>query len=335
MYQLTHEPRYLRLSIRAGLAKDPNFHWCIGPECENGQIHDGSGGDIFSCAACGYRSCSKCERPWHQDETCDQYTARLNAVDGNEAASAAFISSNTKECPSCKSRIQKDGGCDHMTCRKCRNQFCWLCSADYKDIHRQGNTAHATSCQYHSGNIPDPHGVPLGGLGGRGLGGRRLVVHEQPAWAGWQAPLALPGQPVAMPPQQPPPAFGLGIPQYQAPPAMFMPQQIPQQPVQQLGFQDPNVNQWLAGINPNATFAFQPQGAHNPGQAHVRQHAINARIQRARDDVTQAHQARFEALRQAQQAREAQAQAQLARLQRQQQMLREQVQERIHGRRLG
>lgn len=110
-------PRYLRLSIRAGLAEDPNFHWCIGPQCESGQIHDPSGGDIFSCAACGYRSCSKCERPWHHEETCAQYTTRLDAVDGNEAASAAFIASNTKECPSCTSKIQKDGGCDHMTCK--------------------------------------------------------------------------------------------------------------------------------------------------------------------------------------------------------------------------
>lgn len=102
--------RFEHLSMRAALAKDPNFHWCIGPECENGQIHDGSGGNIFQCSTCGYRSCAECERPWHQGETCEQYTARLDAVDGNEAASAAFISTNTKECPSCKSRIQKDGG---------------------------------------------------------------------------------------------------------------------------------------------------------------------------------------------------------------------------------
>jgi hypothetical protein len=116
-YLVLTTTRYLRLSVRAGLAEDPNFHWCIGPECESGQIHDGSGGDIFSCAACGYKSCSRCERPWHHGETCEQYTARLVAVDGNEAASTAFILSNTKECPGCKSRIQKDGGCDHMTCK--------------------------------------------------------------------------------------------------------------------------------------------------------------------------------------------------------------------------
>lgn len=33
----------------------------------------------------------------------------------------------TKSCPGCGSRIEKNEGCMHMTCTKCRYEFCWEC----------------------------------------------------------------------------------------------------------------------------------------------------------------------------------------------------------------
>lgn len=70
-------------------------------------------------------------------------------------ATEAMIGGISKVCPgpSCGARIQKNAGCDHMTCRRCGYEFCWLCLADYKAIQRTGNTEHASSCTYHSSNI--------------------------------------------------------------------------------------------------------------------------------------------------------------------------------------
>lgn len=31
-----------------------------------------------------------------------------------------------KACPSCNVEIEKDGGCDHMSCR-CGADWCWIC----------------------------------------------------------------------------------------------------------------------------------------------------------------------------------------------------------------
>lgn len=45
--------------------------------------------------------------------------------------SNSWIASNTKRCPKCKSSIEKNQGCDHMTCKYCGNQFCWLCLSQY------------------------------------------------------------------------------------------------------------------------------------------------------------------------------------------------------------
>ncbi|XP_072294833.1 E3 ubiquitin-protein ligase RNF14-like [Eucyclogobius newberryi] len=40
-----------------------------------------------------------------------------------------WISANSKSCPHCFSRIEKNGGCNFMTCRHCQRCFCWNCFA--------------------------------------------------------------------------------------------------------------------------------------------------------------------------------------------------------------
>jgi hypothetical protein len=39
-----------------------------------------------------------------------------------------------KICPQCKVRIEKNGGCNHMTCR-CGHEFCWLCMEGFRGAH--------------------------------------------------------------------------------------------------------------------------------------------------------------------------------------------------------
>lgn len=44
-----------------------------------------------------------------------------------------WIMANTKPCPKCKKPIEKNQGCNHMSCRECNHGFCWVCLGDWKD----------------------------------------------------------------------------------------------------------------------------------------------------------------------------------------------------------
>lgn len=53
----------------------------------------------------------------------------------DDSETANWISAHTKECPRCQSTIEKNGGCNHMTCRKCRHEFCWVCMGKSACMH--------------------------------------------------------------------------------------------------------------------------------------------------------------------------------------------------------
>ncbi len=44
-----------------------------------------------------------------------------------------WVQHHTQPCPACGSRIQKNGGCNHMSCAVCRRQFCWVGSLSASD----------------------------------------------------------------------------------------------------------------------------------------------------------------------------------------------------------
>ena len=38
-------------------------------------------------------------------------------------------------CPKCQSMIEKNGGCNHIKCYRCKHEFCWMCLGDCKTSH--------------------------------------------------------------------------------------------------------------------------------------------------------------------------------------------------------
>ena len=43
---------------------------------------------------------------------------------------------NISFCPMCRTRIEKNKGCNHMTCAFCKYEFCWSCGASATNAER-------------------------------------------------------------------------------------------------------------------------------------------------------------------------------------------------------
>jgi hypothetical protein len=122
---LTHN-RWNRRAFQAALEEVPGYFSCHSANCDYGHIHDDEGAqnNIRRCQNpdCNARICTLHKMPFHTDETCVQYDERKAAEQRHtdeEAASQATVAQISKLCPGgdCGYRIEKNDGCDHMTCR--------------------------------------------------------------------------------------------------------------------------------------------------------------------------------------------------------------------------
>mmetsp|Transcript_5318 Transcript_5318/g.5819 ORF Transcript_5318/g.5819 Transcript_5318/m.5819 type:complete len:1186 (-) Transcript_5318:647-4204(-) len=87
------------------------------------------------CMQTAHSPCSCGEFPsWQKlvaEETKTVNVKDGSAANGDEIANALWVAANTKRCPRCGTAIEKDEGCNHMSCRKCRKEFCWICMQDW------------------------------------------------------------------------------------------------------------------------------------------------------------------------------------------------------------
>jgi len=123
---------------------DPNARWCPNPYCNNGIKADPDNPWVF-CNACRFEFCFHCMGERHDGATCGKEA--LEYLEKKRKSEAdAFEKFNTwtdehkagvKPCPTCKSFIEKNDGCNHMTCGNptCKAQFCWLCLGLYAPDH--------------------------------------------------------------------------------------------------------------------------------------------------------------------------------------------------------
>mmetsp|Transcript_7109 Transcript_7109/g.27237 ORF Transcript_7109/g.27237 Transcript_7109/m.27237 type:complete len:504 (-) Transcript_7109:214-1725(-) len=122
--------KYERYLLSSFVDISKNMRWCPAPNCDKAARGDGAVKDV-SCD-CGRWFCFKCGEDAHSPASCD-HLALWQEKCQNESETANWIIANTKKCPQCQTRIEKNQGCNHMTCSRCKHEFCWICMGSWSD----------------------------------------------------------------------------------------------------------------------------------------------------------------------------------------------------------
>ncbi|KMP01735.1 hypothetical protein DIZ76_010943 [Coccidioides immitis] len=123
--------RYHILLTRTYVDDKANLKWCPAPNCEFAVDCSVKTRELDRIVptvrcSCAHMFCFGCTLNDHQPAPCAIVKMWLKKCK-DDSETANWISANTKECPKCHSTIEKNGGCNHMTCRKCKHEFCWMC----------------------------------------------------------------------------------------------------------------------------------------------------------------------------------------------------------------
>ncbi|XP_048517886.1 ankyrin repeat and IBR domain-containing protein 1 isoform X5 [Dendroctonus ponderosae] len=152
--------RYLQFDIKAFVESNKTIKWCPIPACGRavrlpeaeqtpGKTYANRkalpltshavdcGNAHFFCWEClgdAHAPCG-CEQwqQWHRKIAEIKPEELSTACMGTEeAANCLWLVTNSKPCPNCRSPIQKNEGCNHMKCSKCKFDFCWVCQESWK-----------------------------------------------------------------------------------------------------------------------------------------------------------------------------------------------------------
>ncbi|KAM0433866.1 hypothetical protein ACHAPT_003809 [Fusarium lateritium] len=114
----------LERSFISFVRRTPNkLRFCPTPDC--GYIYRATeSAGTHTCSNCLQLTCSSCHEP-HVEMTCAEY--RDIKSGGYAAFEKLKKEAGIKDCPKCKTPLQKGEGCNHVTCVGCKTHMCWVC----------------------------------------------------------------------------------------------------------------------------------------------------------------------------------------------------------------
>ncbi|XP_041932199.1 ankyrin repeat and IBR domain-containing protein 1 isoform X1 [Alosa sapidissima] len=151
------DKRYLQFDIKAFVDNNPAIRWCPVARCERAvrltrpspASSDPLSFPLLRAPAVdcgkGHLFCWECLGEAHEPCDCETWKLWLQKVTEmkpeelagvseayEDAANCLWLLTNSKPCANCKSPIQKNEGCNHMQCAKCKYDFCWICLEEWK-----------------------------------------------------------------------------------------------------------------------------------------------------------------------------------------------------------
>lgn len=121
---------------------NPRMRWCPAADCTHVIRVEQKSIKPVTCE-CGQQFCFGCGEFNHQPIEC-ALLKRWTSTVRDDVDTAMWLNQHSKKCPKCNAYIEKNGGCNHMTCFKCKNEFCWICFCSWTARHAcnqyQGST---------------------------------------------------------------------------------------------------------------------------------------------------------------------------------------------------
>ncbi|ELU14866.1 hypothetical protein CAPTEDRAFT_207577 [Capitella teleta] len=123
--------KYQKYTFRDHVKSHPELRFCPGPNCPVIVRADTVEQKRVICKHCRTSFCFRCGIDYHAPTDCDIIKKWLTKC-ADDSETANYISAHTKDCPKCHVCIEKNGGCNHVQCTKCKHDFCWMCLGDWK-----------------------------------------------------------------------------------------------------------------------------------------------------------------------------------------------------------
>lgn len=117
--------------------------WCPSATCSRVLRVVPADSPVAHCP-CGQKVCTRCRGVSHWPANCQEYKQyqKMLAENGDTQVFDSLvyteIQTKGKECPNCHVIVEKNGGCPHMTCFFCHENFCWGCGRAWKTGNHQG-----------------------------------------------------------------------------------------------------------------------------------------------------------------------------------------------------
>lgn len=123
--------------------------WCSAPDCSYAIKVTYLESRSVQCK-CGNSFCFACYKDIHEPINCEMLKI-WEKKSNDDSETCKWISVHTKDCPKCFTPIEKNGGCNHMSCKTttCKYDFCWLCMKKWG------------SCNYDCNKFVEKEGLSL------------------------------------------------------------------------------------------------------------------------------------------------------------------------------
>lgn len=123
------------------LAFDEANFKCANPRCTFSCFIDKNDSKIFFCPECNAETCIRCNELRHNGKACimlfEKMLGELDDLDENRL----------RVCPFCFEPYLKNQSCEHVTCLKCKKEWCFTCSVDRYPTLAHGNHFHRIECK--------------------------------------------------------------------------------------------------------------------------------------------------------------------------------------------